>query len=861
METRFNGKRLLAIAALIFVCLASMYHPESSAQGMVDDCSKEKEQSIICEMLGESDDNMLKAMVDKLFGGGTRDNQKSSLLGEFSRGYLDVLKWAILLILMYRFVMYAIRTGLDGESGGQQQANVSPFWTLTLPSLTLALLMPLSSGYSYSQYGVHTLLTQGITWADSLAITGVRFMAADTSTGGDLKDYLDKTTAKRSGALIDKGVSAEIFRAAVLSDTCMKVMNSTVFKDSEKKIELVETRIKEPGILTSLSEFLSSESDDKKDDTSKNVAVFSYELTPDPSISEDEFNMFCGQITLTRGELGDKKILDTSKMAAEIANPTLPTSEKKQFAILASLESTKFSQDAEAMSTLLKDIARVNSSQDWEPRPPMETDKLEGEIETLTRNLQQLSELGSSPESIEQAQERLNAVIDEIARAKAEITNQENYLFGKANQYQNIKNKYSEAIERSASTAVARYKGISSGGVSIEKELEDRGIIVLGSLYWSLAQIAERIREAAAQDVKVSGPTFANGEGDAFEEIIDHSIVLTSLGQNLEAATKYDPDSIKSILGSHGNSVRTIAADGSISYENDNILWDAPAVGAAVAWGVKQAFSSTDLVINIHRLGTWMGGLGYSLIAVAAAPIALDKIKRIGLKDKLTHNKSQSGGVFANATNNLATKFITKAMEGVTWLAKTFGLPLLLVGGFATYYIPSIPALYWFMSLFGMLIIFLEALFVIPVWLVLLNITSGREGWENQHFRMGLVMLVGLVIRLPLSVGVFFGIIMLLNLANIFVTLMLSVYMGLAPNGVMGPIGWLFMMAGVIFFAYQLVIRAFSLMTDLVDRMMEGLNLGRQTFGQQGDEEKGRTLVLANIRAAREYAGKRGLSF
>jgi conjugal transfer/type IV secretion protein DotA/TraY len=165
-----------------------------------------------------------------------------------------------------------------------------------------------------------------------------------------------------------------------------------------------------------------------------------------------------------------------------------------------------------------------------------------------------------------------------------------------------------------------------------------------------------------------------------------------------------------------------------------------------------------------------------------------------------------------------------------------------------SYYIPAIPAVYFFMAMFGILIIFIEALIVLPIWTVMLCLTSGEEGWETAHMRQGVILLLGLMARLTGTVMVFFMVIVLLETAApLFVALLFDAYLSIFSTSTAGPIGWLFMVGGVAIFAYQIIIRSFSLMTSLMDMIMQGLNLGHQTFGDQGDEDRGRSLVIAQM--------------
>lgn len=111
--------------------------------------------------------------------------------------------------------------------------------------------------------------------------------------------------------------------------------------------------------------------------------------------------------------------------------------------------------------------------------------------------------------------------------------------------------------------------------------------------------------------------------------------------------------------------------------------------------------------------------------------------------------------------------------------------------------------------------------------------------------RQGVVLLVGLAARLAGNVMVFFAVIMLLDTAGpLFVSLIADVYLSTFSTSTAGIAGYLFMAGGVAFFAYQLIIRSFSLINELMDMIMRGMNVGHQTFGMQSDEERGRTLVV-----------------
>jgi conjugal transfer/type IV secretion protein DotA/TraY len=178
-------------------------------------------------------------------------------------------------------------------------------------------------------------------------------------------------------------------------------------------------------------------------------------------------------------------------------------------------------------------------------------------------------------------------------------------------------------------------------------------------------------------------------------------------------------------------------------------------------------------------------------------------------------------------------------------------VPCMVIGAFMTYYIPSMPAIYFYMALFGIIIIFIEAVIVLPIWTVMLCLTAGEEGWETAHMRQGIVLLLGLMARLTGNVLIFFAVIMLLEtVAPLFVTLMVDVYLSIFSTSTVGLIGWIFCLACIALFAYQIIARSFSLMTDLMDMIMRGLNVGHQTFGSQGDEEKGRSMLIGVMQRA-----------
>ena len=169
-----------------------------------------------------------------------------------------------------------------------------------------------------------------------------------------------------------------------------------------------------------------------------------------------------------------------------------------------------------------------------------------------------------------------------------------------------------------------------------------------------------------------------------------------------------------------------------------------------------------------------------------------------------------------------------------------FCVPLFGAGLMFSYFLPFLPLIYWVSGVLGWLLLFVQALFLSPLWM-LAHIAGGTDDMgraENGYLKM-----LDLMLRPALMVaGLVAGWVILLFFGG-FLKLSLSVFFG-GGSTFTGAAGILGFVATIMLFAYlawQVVTRAFSLIHQIPDLALSWIG------GIGGDDKEIENKVVGAV--------------
>ncbi|MDA8663427.1 DotA/TraY family protein [Porticoccaceae bacterium] len=810
----------------ILIIATGLLATSSSGVFAQDEESTQRDpDSVINDMLSRGD-NILMGVVDQIFGGGTFLNQETNLLGTLSGHVAPMLGLMILVTMTYKGFMWLFRTGMAGEAGGEQgPTRVSLFYSAILPALAFPLVMGVGvSGYAPIQYIAHSAIRTGVELGDGVAIIGSKFFTSSNSQSSS--PYLGSGGAATE---IDSTETDLLFSAVAVANACRIAVNKDL-EGQNKQVVLREKSIENQYWGDS--------------------HIFSYELETLGLQEGQPLNGFCGQIKLSksgpsdasRGAYGRGFVM--SIFDGDYDNSGMHT-EKFQRDIIAIRkfinnfhDVSKPYQENYLPKTLGNDIQSLVS----------QIDILEGELTTAIENSAPQDQLNKIESSI-------NGKMSALDLARNIESTRNSFLRGQTSKYTAVNNQLITDITSTASDLVGRYETISSENITFEEELEKRGLIVLGTQFWGVTQLSARVRELARLNIDLIDATLSSNDGD-YTRSIDQQLVVQTLEHQYTSARPWNKNEILTAKGAGYKARRfeTTNEEGDtiVSFENDQARGSINKLAERLADSLKAIIGSSDnIIITTQQVGEWVGGIGWAIYLLTTVnPLSSDEddswfsraAKVLATTALSASSATATGGASLAA---LPLKLLAIAAAAFGEFIKMISVPMMFVGAFMSYYIPSMPAIYFYMAVFGILIIFIESLIALPWWTAMIPWTSGEEGWETPHMRQGVILLLGLVFRLVGNVMIFFVVIILLETAGpLFVSLLADVVLSIFSTSTAGPLGWLFMVGIIAMFAYQLIIRSFSLITDLMDMIMRGMNVGHQTFGSQSDEERGRAMLV-----------------
>lgn len=395
----------------------------------------------------------------------------------------------------------------------------------------------------------------------------------------------------------------------------------------------------------------------------------------------------------------------------------------------------------------------------------------------------------------------------------------------------NIADKYALALKASVSDAAL---ALSEEESSVWlQELEDKGFIATGLFYFQTLKANQLNHELTKNRVVPSEYSMLARSNDAssfntYLVATYKSEVLSRLNHLTKSLSEWQKNPTLSTqleftsLSPH----RTSNVDG----------WGMiNEVSAVMVKGLKDGLTGDgngDLIVRIQKYGSEMTLYSEAaILAMAATSIIPGK----------------------SLVTSIAAK-LTPAGPLLKWLS-VFLVAMLVIGLFAQYILPLMPLLHWVIAVQSWALMLLMAIFFVPLW-VMTQASAGQGGWSNEHSKTGVLAFVELVIRPIFLVLGFYVAIVAMRICDIGLSLVATylISLGSIGGGVMGLAGVVLSSVIILFVAYKLITRTFSLVSELTDHTLQ--KLGASTpFGEIAESNAMTNVMVGGVVNMKSAAG------
>ena len=828
-----------------------------SAQNIEPAENEAYQPEVIIAALADDSNDYYHTFIDFISGAGTISNPQRSL-GSTLAGILNIGIMAfIILILSYRGLMFVLHTATTGVWGGQK---ISVFWGTLSISIALSMTVPVS-GYSPAQYAIIALSKAGASLANVMASAGANWIDREGGvTPTDIR-YTDP-----------------VVFSVLQNEMCMHIANRDLFNSESENPTNRDMQVERIQYCRNSTGDIEIGNEQCTGGKSYRIA---WDLTTENTdfqqrINNGEYNGFCGSIGLSNPASEQ----DTGRWIDNFWNfDDAWRSEDSKAIINAKFngEVLALNEITDRLSTnVLRDGLYAIPDTSTLSEAQGEREWIEQQLRVAYSNLE--SAYSSAAPEYARTVEELEIQLDEAQERYINLEQDLLTLYSDtpANILRSVasirqaQSEFELSLSGNAARLVAQYQGVrtASGHESWSDEIERKGFVVLGFYYYSITKLNQRIRSLAKLDISIERPDFTAFSTDWTQEMFE-----TGLPDGLAAISQvpvsgYTAFGNVDTFGGSGYGQLESARSASIPKTSDGSRYSSTiispqddfaelfAIGgdtdlmAAILLSIKEIFDGdTNLVLQLALLGEFFAGIGITILVLVGIPAGGALLKLGGLSIS-----SGSGGALASVLGKIGASIVGQLVT----LLLSLGSAMLMFGGFLTVWIPLMVPLEFAMGVMGLLIIHLTAIFVIPIWLATFAFATSHDAWEAGHFRQGFVMLLGLIIRGPLMVAVFFVLFGLLQIAGVMVQLFVDVIVGQLSNEspwgtfisvILSP----FAMAALAIIAWQLISRIFALTSDLPDKIMTGLNLGQETFGTLNDAKGAQQVLLAFSRGNSQY--------
>jgi len=378
-----------------------------------------------------------------------------------------------------------------------------------------------------------------------------------------------------------------------------------------------------------------------------------------------------------------------------------------------------------------------------------------------------------------------------------------------------------------------------NGGAATLNGIRDaalnRGWAAAGEFYLTLSRVQNSVYAAAGSGARFSA-SYISGFGPSTE------------AAGLLAGTSQSPGIIPSFGSWWDRNIRKITQDStavsSMSEMSDNgWAWMNTffmPVLSIFRWdeGVNPLNPMQHMIEFGNRLmftgsTTYMAIAGAELLATAPGEAVKD-----------------SGVPGVSAVGSLINSVVGSTVGAVAGIAKILALAIIAAGAVHAYILPMIPYVMTVFFVGGMVILTVEALVAAPIW-AFFHIRMDGQDFISDVQKPGYMIAFNLLLRPALMVfGLILSYLVFGGMAWFVEATFFNVAESMAASMGVGPIGLLVMIVMVTYIHYQLAIRAFSLITQVPDRVSRWFGQGGEHLGEEDDSNK-TSMLLVNQSTSR----------
>lgn len=373
----------------------------------------------------------------------------------------------------------------------------------------------------------------------------------------------------------------------------------------------------------------------------------------------------------------------------------------------------------------------------------------------------------------------------------------------------------------------------ANGGAATLNEVRESAIkngwAASGVFYLTLSRIQNSIYAAAGSGSRFSA-TYMSGFGPAVEAT---RLVLGSQEEPgvLTAFDSWWETNITAIAGDlTAASAVSEMSDNGWAWMNEFFI---PMLGV-FKWdeGVNPLNPMQHMIEFGNRL-MFNGSATY--LAIAGAEAVAGGIAD-GVKDSGVPIASGIGSFFATAGS--------ATVGALAGLAKMMALVAIAAGAVHAYVLPMVPYIMTAFFVGGMVILTVEALVAAPIW-AFFHIRMDGQDFVSDVQKPGYMIAFNLLLRPALMVfGLILSYLVFGGMAWFVEKTFFPTASSMASSQGVGPIGLIVMIVMVTYIHYQMAIRAFSLITQVPDRVSRWFGQGGEHLGEEQDSEKSAALIV-----------------
>lgn len=410
-----------------------------------------------------------------------------------------------------------------------------------------------------------------------------------------------------------------------------------------------------------------------------------------------------------------------------------------------------------------------------------------------------------------------------------------------------VVNSFNNGIRASLASAINALTAVESAdNENVSENWKDQtvkaGWPALGTIFWQVNANQSKINKLGSTMGIIYNPPSLDDQWKTDDRLTLISTRVHSVSSNYKmtpAAMSADTFELSAIAEAGG--------DGDIGSSIKSGVYKA--VSAPVKW-MLQDNGTTDLIINLQYYGSSAGALAESIwwaktLAISMTQATADTIKNTANNIGNAALKIPVLGWFAAGGSKIFAgggDFTIRFAERVSGLLDTLILGFIIVGFTLGVMLPTIPLISWFMGVISWMLFYIECLIVSSFWLAAHG-TFEKEGWGSEHTRQGYMLMIGLYLNPILRVAGFMAVFLCLGPIGMMTAWLISYINGVIISGATLLFFYFASMAVVAIFAYNVLVRVFSLPSEVFERGLRWINGGNEVTGDSQSENTTRQNI------------------